>query len=53
MIVRDTNGSVYAIDFRETAPAASTQDMFNSNGSLSTTVRREGGREGWMKGVNW
>ena len=38
MVVYDTNGSVVAIDFRETAPDASTPDMFHSNSSLSTNV---------------
>lgn len=46
MMVRASNGSVYAIDFREVAPAASTTDMFHSDEALSTTVRREGETQG-------
>ena len=38
MVIRDTNGSVYAINFRETAPMAASVDMFHSNKSLSETV---------------
>ena len=39
MVVRHTNGSVFAINFRETAPSASTVDMFHSNKKLSKLVR--------------
>ena len=38
MVVYDANGSAAAIDFRETAPAAATTDMFHSDPHLSTTV---------------
>ena len=38
MVVYDSNGSAAAIDFRETAPAAATTDMFHSNPNLSTSV---------------
>ena len=36
MLVRSSNGSYEFIDFRETAPAAAFQDMYenNVNGSL-------------------
>lgn len=35
MTVRTPNGTYEFIDFRETAPAASTQDMYNNNTELS------------------
>ena len=35
MIVRSSNGSYEFIDFRETAPAAAFQDMYNNNTYLS------------------
>ncbi|KAK3168404.1 hypothetical protein OEA41_004851 [Lepraria neglecta] len=35
MIVRGSNGSYEFIDFRETAPAAAFQDMYNENVNLS------------------
>ena len=35
MIVRSSNGSYEFIDFRETAPAAAYQDMYNNNTLLS------------------
>lgn len=35
MIVRGSNGSYEFIDFRETAPAAAFQDMYNNNTNLS------------------
>ena len=33
--VRSSNGSYEFIDFRETAPAAAFQDMYNENANLS------------------
>jgi gamma-glutamyltranspeptidase/glutathione hydrolase len=35
MIVRSSNGSYEVIDFRETAPAAAFQDMYNNNTDAS------------------
>ncbi|KAH0836284.1 Gamma-glutamyltranspeptidase 3 [Fonsecaea pedrosoi] len=35
MIVRSSNGSYEVIDFRETAPAAAFQDMYNNNTNAS------------------
>lgn len=35
MLVRGPNGTYEAIDFRETAPAAAFQDMYNNNTNLS------------------
>lgn len=38
MVVRHTNGSVFAINFREAAPSAATVDMFHSNKTLAKLV---------------
>jgi len=35
MLVRAPNGSYEFIDFRETAPAAAFQDMYNNNTNAS------------------
>ena len=35
MLVRSSNGSYEFIDFRETAPAAAYQDMYNNNTNAS------------------
>ena len=35
MLVRSPNGSYEFIDFRETAPAAAFQDMYNDNTDAS------------------
>ncbi|KAL9543337.1 hypothetical protein MBANPS3_008159 [Mucor bainieri] len=35
MLIRDANGEYDFIDFRETAPSASTEDMYAGNGTLS------------------
>lgn len=40
MVIRHTNGSVFAINFREAAPSAATVDMFHSNRSLSKLVSK-------------
>ena len=40
MVIRHTNGSVFAINFRETAPSAATVDMFHSNQNLSKLVNK-------------
>lgn len=42
MLVRSSNGSYEFIDFRETAPAAGFEDMFNDNinGSLRGGLAR-------------
>lgn len=39
MVIRHTNGSVYTINFRETAPLAATENMFHENASLSQKVQ--------------
>lgn len=38
MVVRHTNGSVFAINFREAAPSAAMVDMYHSNPNLSRVV---------------
>lgn len=35
MLVRTSNGEYDFIDYRETAPSASTEDMYAKNGTLS------------------
>lgn len=35
MLIRDAHGEYEFIDFRETAPGASTEDMYALNGTLS------------------
>lgn len=47
MVVRLANSSVYSLNFRETAPSASTWDMFHSNSSEAAKVIN---REVWMNG---
>jgi gamma-glutamyltranspeptidase/glutathione hydrolase len=37
LLVRDTKGRYEFVDFRETAPAASNETMFNHNPNASTT----------------
>lgn len=36
-LVRDAKGQFEFVDFRETAPAASNESMFNQNANLSVT----------------
>ena len=38
MMIRLRNGSVYALNFRETAPLAADENMFNGNSTLSSIV---------------
>ncbi len=38
MTIRQSNGSVYIINFREKAPSGATEDMFHSNSYLSSRV---------------
>ena len=38
MLIRSTNGSLHAINFREMAPLAATEDMFHSNSTISRKV---------------
>ena len=38
MIVRDPDGSVTVIDFREIAPYAATRDMFKGDSNLIRSV---------------
>ena len=46
MVVREASGCVYVINFRESAPAKSTVNMFNSSEASASMVRkRQWGRE--------
>lgn len=51
MLVRSSNGSYEFIDFRETAPAASTQDMYNNNTNLSISTGLASGVPGELRGL--
>ena len=51
MIVRSSNGSYEFIDFRETAPAAATEDMYNKNVSLSLYGGLASGVPGELRGL--
>lgn len=42
MIIRKADGTIYALDGREMAPAAATRDMFIRNGKGDTTLSQNG-----------
>jgi len=42
ILIRRANGSIMAIDGRETAPAAATRDMFVRNGKAETSLSQTG-----------
>ena len=51
MVVRSSNGSYEFIDFRETAPAAAFQDMYNNKTSLSLYGGLASGVQGELRGL--
>lgn len=51
MIVRASNGSYEFIDFRETAPASATQDMYKNNVNASIYGGLAAGVPGELRGV--
>ncbi|KIW30662.1 gamma-glutamyltransferase [Cladophialophora immunda] len=51
MIVRSSNGSYEVIDFRETAPAAAFQDMYNNNTNASIFGGLASGVPGEVRGL--
>ncbi|KAJ9602401.1 hypothetical protein H2200_012943 [Cladophialophora chaetospira] len=51
MIVRGSNGSYEVIDFRETAPAAAFQDMYNNNTNASIFGGLASGVPGEIRGL--
>jgi gamma-glutamyltranspeptidase / glutathione hydrolase len=51
MIVRGSNGSYEVIDFRETAPAAAFQDMYNNNTNASIFGGLASGVPGEVRGL--
>ena len=53
MIVRATNGSYTSIDFRETAPAAAFQDMYNNDTNLSLYGGLASGVPGELRGLQY
>lgn len=53
MIVRAPNGTHEFIDFRETAPAAATEDMFTNNTEASITGGLASGVPGELRGLQY
>lgn len=51
MLVRSSNGSYEFIDFRETAPAAAYQDMYNNNTNSSIYTGLASGVPGEVRGM--
>ncbi|CAK4034553.1 gamma-glutamyltranspeptidase like [Lecanosticta acicola] len=51
MLVRSSNGSYEFIDFRETAPAAAFQDMYNNNTNNSIYTGLASGVPGELRGL--
>ena len=51
MLARSGNGSFEFIDFRETAPALSTQDMYNNNTNSSIYTGLASGVPGELRGL--
>jgi gamma-glutamyltranspeptidase/glutathione hydrolase len=51
MLVRSANGSYEFIDFRETAPAAAFQDMYNNNTNSSIYGGLASGVPGELRGL--
>ncbi|KAK5134278.1 hypothetical protein LTR08_006707 [Meristemomyces frigidus] len=51
MLVRSANGSYEFIDFRESAPAAATQDMYNNNTNSSIYTGLASGVPGELRGL--
>ena len=53
MIVRDHSGNYEAIDFRETAPAASFEDMYKKDINLSIFGGLAAGVPGEVRGLEY
>ncbi|KAI0023757.1 gamma-glutamyltranspeptidase [Xylariomycetidae sp. FL0641] len=53
MLVRGSNGSYEFIDFRETAPAAAFQDMYNNDTDLSLYGGLASGVPGELRGLEY
>ncbi|KAL8846112.1 MAG: hypothetical protein Q9221_008780 [Calogaya cf. arnoldii] len=53
MLVRSSNGSYTFIDFRETAPAAAFQDMYNNDTDLSLFGGLASGVPGELRGLEY
>ncbi|KAI4150156.1 MAG: hypothetical protein L6R39_002330 [Caloplaca ligustica] len=53
MLVRGSNGSYTFIDFRETAPAAAFQDMYNNDTALSLYGGLASGVPGELRGLEY
>ncbi|KAL2809642.1 nucleophile aminohydrolase [Aspergillus granulosus] len=53
MLVKSPNGTFEYIDFRETAPAAAFEEMFNSNTGASTSGGLASGVPGELRGLEY
>lgn len=53
MLVRDKNGRYETIDYRETAPAAASRDMFEDNEQASVVGGLAVGVPGELKGLDY
>ncbi|KAL8855425.1 MAG: hypothetical protein Q9178_007937 [Gyalolechia marmorata] len=53
LLVRSSNGSYTFVDFRETAPAAAFQDMYNNNPMLSLFGGLASGVPGELRGLEY
>ncbi|KAK1831885.1 gamma-glutamyltranspeptidase [Podospora conica] len=53
MLVRDSKGRFEFVDYRETAPAASTEDMFNNNVNASLVGGLAAGVPGEIRGLEY
>jgi gamma-glutamyltranspeptidase/glutathione hydrolase len=52
-IIRDSTGRTECVDFRETAPAASDRDMYNTNPNASTVGGLASGVPGELRGLEY
>ncbi|KAL3440011.1 gamma-glutamyltranspeptidase-domain-containing protein [Aspergillus insuetus] len=53
MLVKSPNGTFESIDFRETAPAAAFEEMFNNNTGASTSGGLASGVPGELRGLEY
>jgi gamma-glutamyltranspeptidase/glutathione hydrolase len=53
MLIRDQKGEYEVIDYRETAPAASHEDMYRNNGNASTVGGLSVGVPGEIRGLEY
>jgi gamma-glutamyltranspeptidase / glutathione hydrolase len=53
MLVRAPNGTKYDVDFRESAPAGATKDLFDNNATASLVDGLSIGVPGELRGLAW